>query len=202
MTKRTILLVDNDPVYLQIAQEYLETHKFHVISVSNASEARQMLLEEKIDVAILDIRLTDETDMRDRQGLHLAKDTMWGQYVPKIMLTRHESVEYAVASLRPNRFGQAPAVNFVMKHEGLDILLAAIKKALVVDLAKLRRFLNTFFNESELQELCEDCHLKYDELTGRNKRDKVRELVAYFERRGRERDLLQFCRQRRPRAPW
>ena len=202
MPERTILLVDNDPVFLQIAQEYLERHGYRVILAGSAPTARRILLEEQVDVAVLDIRLVDETDARDRAGLRLAMDTMWGRYVPKIMLTRYDSVEYAVDSLRPLNHGQAPAVNFVMKHEGLPTLLAAIQAALLVDLVKLRRFLQRHFNLSELRDLCFDCQVDFDILAGDNKRDKVRELVAFFERRGRTRELLISCRQRRPHAPW
>lgn len=202
MSKRTILLVDNEPVFLQIVQEYLERHAYWVIAVDNAAAARQVLLETAVDVAVIDIRLVDDTDERDREGLHLAMDTMWGRYVPKIILTHNDSVENAVAALRPLRHGQAPAVNFVMKHEGLPALLTAVEMALAVDVAKLRRFLHHHFNVSELHDLCLDNGVDYDNLPGETKQDKVRELVAYFQRRGSVRQLLISSRQRRPQAPW
>ncbi|MCB8983384.1 MAG: response regulator [Ardenticatenaceae bacterium] len=202
MSDRTILLVDNEPVYLQLAQEYLERHGYRVICAADAVTARQILLETAVDVAIIDIRLLDDTDERDREGLHLAMDTMWGRYVPKIMLTRHESVANAVEALRPLHSGQAPAVNFIMKHEGFPALLTAVEGALHVDVVKLRRFLYLHFNYSELRDLCFDFQVDFDTLAGDNKRDKVRELVAYFERRGRVRHLLINSRRRRPQAPW
>jgi len=71
-----------------------------------------------------------------------------------------------------------------------------------VDRVKLRQVLVTYFNESELRDLCFDLKIDYETLPGDNKGDKARELVAYSERYGRCADLAQACYRLRPHAPW
>ena len=48
---------------------------------------------------------------------------------------------------------------------------------------KLRKTLTTHFSEGELQTLCFDLGVDYDDLPGEGKADKARELVAYLDRR-------------------
>jgi GTPase SAR1 family protein len=71
-----------------------------------------------------------------------------------------------------------------------------------IDRVKLRQVLVTYFNESELRDLCFDLTIDYEILPGDNKGDKARELVAYSERYGRCADLAQACYRLRPHAPW
>lgn len=66
------------------------------------------------------------------------------------------------------------------------------------ELLKLRRSISVLFNESELRDLCFDLGLDYDDLPGAGKKDKARELVAYYHRRGRIGELVQACLRRRP----
>lgn len=67
---------------------------------------------------------------------------------------------------------------------------------------KLRQILNDYFNESELQNLAFDLGLDYENLPGKSKGDKARELIAFLERRGRLSELVQTCYQLRPNASW
>jgi len=67
-----------------------------------------------------------------------------------------------------------------------------------VDLTKLRQNLTTLFSESELHDLCFDLGVDYEGLPGEGKGDKARELVAYFERRGRTLELEHIVKQLRP----
>jgi len=53
-----------------------------------------------------------------------------------------------------------------------------------------------------LRTLCADLSIDYDALPGGGKEDKVRELVAYFDRRVRIRDLRDKCAQERPNVKW
>lgn len=66
------------------------------------------------------------------------------------------------------------------------------------ELVKLRRSISILFNESELRDLCFDLGLDYDDLPGAGKKDKARELVGYYHRRGRIGHLVQTCLRRRP----
>jgi len=66
----------------------------------------------------------------------------------------------------------------------------------------LLRMLHRYFNISELRSLCFDLGIDYEDLSGENKSDKVRELVAYMDRHGRTSDLLSICKQLRPLVSW
>lgn len=66
------------------------------------------------------------------------------------------------------------------------------------ELVKLRRSISILFNESELRDLCFDLGLDYDDLPGAGKKDKARELVAYYHRRGRISELVRACLRLRP----
>ncbi len=67
---------------------------------------------------------------------------------------------------------------------------------------KLRELLNMYFSESEIQALCFDLNIDYENLPGNRKGDKVIGLLASIERREQIPDLLKLCAARRPNAPW
>jgi hypothetical protein len=50
-------------------------------------------------------------------------------------------------------------------------------------LAQLRHILDVRFSDSEIRSLCFDLGIDYDNLPGQSKIDKVRELIAYMDRR-------------------
>jgi hypothetical protein len=62
----------------------------------------------------------------------------------------------------------------------------------------LRDILETYFNDSELRDLCFELHIDYENLPGAGKASKARELVSYCERHGRTRDLAEACCRARP----
>lgn len=67
---------------------------------------------------------------------------------------------------------------------------------------KLRQQLDAAFNDSELRTLCFDLGIDGEVLAGVTKPDKVRELITYFERRGRLPELIAAIRQLRPSVAW
>ena len=78
-------------------------------------------------------------------------------------------------------------------------MLTAVRQAIAIDPARLRRLIVRHFSEGELRDLCFDLHLvSYDELPGKGNGDKARELVAFYERRGLLRQLWQALCERRP----
>jgi ActR/RegA family two-component response regulator len=137
MPKPAILLADNDEVFLQNAQEFLENRGYQVYCASNPFHAREVLEQIPIAIAILDYRLIDDNDERDKSGLELARATMTTNPVPKIILTKYDRYAYAVESLRPFEGGRSAIVDFVVKQDGLDSMLDAIKQIL----SKARIFL-------------------------------------------------------------
>jgi len=129
MDKKTILLVDNDPEFLAITKEYLEQQGYLVIEAVDTLQARSIVSHNKrIDLAILDLRLTAHENDRDITGILLAKTL--APTVPKIILTAYPYNYQAVREvLRPQ---DGPAMGFVAKQEGLEELLATIEDTLQI----------------------------------------------------------------------
>ena len=71
-----------------------------------------------------------------------------------------------------------------------------------IQLIRLRDMLSTGFNESELRDLCTDFRIEYEDLAGSQRRDKIRELIAHFERRGRTSEIIEVVRDLRPNLPF
>ncbi|MCA9923354.1 MAG: hypothetical protein KC421_13325, partial [Anaerolineales bacterium] len=66
----------------------------------------------------------------------------------------------------------------------------------------LRELLVNHFSVSELQTLCFDLRIDYDDIPGRDKREKAREIVSYVGRRLQTTNLIQLIRERRPKLSW
>jgi len=69
-------------------------------------------------------------------------------------------------------------------------------------LTKLRKILEERFNEGELNTLCFDLGVDYDNLSGQRQADKARELVSYLERRNRIPELVKVGERVRPDISW
>ena len=129
-TMKKILLVDNNREYLNAVGDYLETVGYQVIRADTLERARQLLDYTWFHVAIIDMRLRNDDDARDRSGLLLAKDAAY-QVVPKIMLTRYPTIEAVREALGPALRGISPAVDFIDKRNtDPQALPDAIERAL------------------------------------------------------------------------
>jgi hypothetical protein len=71
-----------------------------------------------------------------------------------------------------------------------------------VDWSALRLLIGRGFSPDELRRLCFDLRLEYENIPGQTLDEKVRELLAYFDRRGQLAQLIEKCRQERPHLPW
>jgi len=67
---------------------------------------------------------------------------------------------------------------------------------------KIRQNLTNYFNESELQALCFNLNIDFDDIPGNNKEAKARELIIYCERAGKLQELLLRCKELRSNADW
>lgn len=76
------------------------------------------------------------------------------------------------------------------------------KAELSPPLDNLRQKISDRFNLEELQNLCQDMGIVYEDLAGAGRAGKVRELIAYCQRHGRIDTLLAECRRRRPNVDW
>ena len=124
-----ILLADNVPEFLDTRAEFLELGGFRVLRAYSLEQARQLLAEARVQLAILDIRLVDDDDDKDTSGLTLAKDPAY-RSVPKIMLTGFPTYEAVREAMGPSVEGLPPAVNFLSKKEGPEAMIDAVRRAL------------------------------------------------------------------------
>lgn len=67
----------------------------------------------------------------------------------------------------------------------------------------LRHNLNQFFSADEVENVCFDLGINYEDLDGSNKSAKIRALIIYCERRGNAIDeLVDTCKKSRPDVNW
>lgn len=127
--KKRVLIVDNDPDFLQARVERLIAEGFTVFSAQSRDAAREHLERLRVDVAIIDIRLRNDRDEKDTTGLLLAKEEAY-RVVPKIIMTNWPTYEAVREALGTAVEGLPAAVDFIAKKEGPEAMLAALKKAL------------------------------------------------------------------------
>jgi predicted nucleotide-binding protein len=123
-----VLFADNDTDFLQTWSEYLEREGYHVIPATTVVETRELLLQGRVDLAILDIRLERDKDEKDKSGLNLAREVALA--VPKIILTGFPNVQAVREALGPALNELPVAVDFIDKNDGPKALVKAVKKAL------------------------------------------------------------------------
>src|SRR5215210_1015267 len=74
MNNTTILVVDNDRLLLEFLTTLLQSQGYQVIAASTIEDVRTKLEREQIDLAIIDIHLTSDSDPEDSAGLTFAKE--------------------------------------------------------------------------------------------------------------------------------
>jgi len=127
MQKIRILLADNEPEFLKTRQKALEAEGYEVIPATNPEEAKS-LLKKNFNLAIVDLRLTDDKDEADMSGLALIKSAT--PEVPKLLLTGFPTVEVARRALRASVDGIPAAVDVLSKQDTIDSFLLAVAQAL------------------------------------------------------------------------
>ena len=70
------------------------------------------------------------------------------------------------------------------------------------NLKTLHRSITECFDLSELKTLCLGLSIDFENLSGSNKNDKIRELITYVIRHGQLTKLLEELREERPHQPW
>jgi CheY-like chemotaxis protein len=126
MNQRIILFADNSHKFVNVRKEFLEQAGYQVVVVHSIDAAKATLEKGGVSLAILDIRMVDDADDRDISGLILAKEI--ARDVPKIMLTAFPTWQATKDALGPDLEGIPPAVDFISKNEGAEILLQAVAK--------------------------------------------------------------------------
>jgi DNA-binding response OmpR family regulator len=126
MSKIQLLLMDNHHDFLDTLAEFLERENYNVLRAYTLEQARNQLAEARVHVAILDIRMVDDTNKRDRSGVDLAKEPNFREIL-KIMLTVSDSIEDVLDVLEPIQ-GVQPAVRYVAKEKDKELLLKAVRE--------------------------------------------------------------------------
>lgn len=70
------------------------------------------------------------------------------------------------------------------------------------EMQQMRMQMAEFFNLNDLQDLCWELGIQYEDLPGAGLSAKVRELLSFCWRNGRLPDLLEYCRTARPHVEW
>jgi hypothetical protein len=68
--------------------------------------------------------------------------------------------------------------------------------------SQLLRSLCAYFSKDELRTLCFEMEIPYEDMPGRGKTGKAREIIIHFESLNRIGDLVNWCRQQRPGRSW
>jgi len=177
----------------------------NVVKLELALDFQQFILEEQSQfivklsriinvnpdaVRILDIASNDSVfvtlEMPEKSAALLLTMFLIGDSNLKALpITKVEQIDNPVKATEPNR-------QVVDWKKGLTTNVPQ------VNLANLREFTANYFNESELKDICFDLDVDYESLPGEGKRDKARELVAFFERRGQINKFVLVCCKRRP----
>jgi DNA-binding response OmpR family regulator len=129
---RVILFADNDRDFVEVRSEFLETEGYTVLKAFSPEEARNILDHKRVQLAILDIRLTDDTP-GDISGVELALEAAYDS-LPKIMLTGFPDAETAKLTLK-RRVDRLPAaVDYISKkgekeRKGAEALIKAVERA-------------------------------------------------------------------------
>jgi DNA-binding response OmpR family regulator len=124
---KKILIVDNDPDFLETRAEWLDREGYEVYRAISLEQAEHVLAQRCVHVTIIDIRMRDENDDKDISGLSLAKQTAY-RSIPKIILTKYPSYEYVREALGPALDDLPPAVDFTVKQEGPTAMLRAVER--------------------------------------------------------------------------
>lgn len=92
----TILIVDDEPLILEVVRGYLKDIPCTVLEAQTKTEAWDKFNSHKVDIVISDVRLS-----RKESGLDLAEDILkQNNSIPIILLTGHDDKEIIIKALR------------------------------------------------------------------------------------------------------
>jgi hypothetical protein len=154
-------------------------HALHVVATVILGKATGLPETSEVEVQSKRIRVAVNPG--------LAAQTFLGQYGGWLILGAALVIAFSAAGAWLARRGRLRA----LQPDALDPRLSA-----------LHRQICRSFSEEELQILCLDFGLRYDQLEGRGMIAKVHDLVLYAQRTGRLGDLVALCRRDRPGQTW
>lgn len=113
-----VLLVDDEPSFLELISETLIPRGCEVTTAQNADQAIQALAEQFFDVVVLDIRMPGTDGLALLQRLSAERPTL-----QIVMLTGHATISTAVQAMRLGAF------DFLIKPVEVDDLMRILRRA-------------------------------------------------------------------------
>lgn len=133
-----ILVADNDESSRNTIEGILRNGSYQFIEVASDPESARIIIDANLaDVAILDLRLTNDLITEDISGLTLAKTT--SPLIPKIIVTQFQDEKIRNKALGSNVKGLPAAISFLYKDNLSKDLLLAVALALELKTTWFRR---------------------------------------------------------------
>ncbi len=191
--KQAVLIVEDDEWWQGVLKEPLEDEGYPVTILADYQDVRQALEEQTFGLVILDLQLDESAPMFDGERL-LAHISRHYSSTRCIVVSGHGDIRVV-----RDAFAEYHVVDFIAKPD-FDIptfieLVGTVLQS-VTDPATLRRILDEKFDQEEIQNLCFDLSIDFGNLPGEGK--KAREVVAYFQRRDRLKELSACIARLRP----
>ncbi|MBS0663435.1 MAG: response regulator [Verrucomicrobia bacterium] len=117
----TILVVDDQPINVQLLKRKLERENMRVVAAYNGLEALEAVKQEKPDLILLDVMMPDMDGIEVCQRLQASEDT---KAIPVIFVTARTSKEGKIEGLNVG------AVDYITKPIDLDETLARVQTQL------------------------------------------------------------------------
>lgn len=114
----TILLVEDNQHYLKINQKILSSKGYKVLEAETLAKGRELFLQEKPELIILDIMLPDGN------GLELCEELRAGNDVPILFVSAKKADDDIIAGF------EAGGDDYLPKPYGLEILLKRVETIL------------------------------------------------------------------------
>ncbi len=122
--KEKILLIDNDPDFLDTRTKILERAGYFVFATDCVAKAQEIIEAQSVDAAIVDNRLLDNLNPDDRSGMNLALQ-IEGQ-MPVILLTDFPDFRDVRQLLRNGNAN----ISYLSKTEGQGAMLNELERQL------------------------------------------------------------------------
>jgi signal transduction histidine kinase len=120
MTRRTVLLVDDDAHVLEVLEMRLDAMGFDVTATQHPEEALRMLGRRGFDVALFDLRMTPLDGIALTRAAHEKQSRL-----PVLIMTAHGTIDNAVQAIKEGAF------DFLTKPFVSEELAAKLRRALL-----------------------------------------------------------------------
>ena len=119
--QRSVLVVDDDEIYLELLQQLLEQEAFNVYTAIDGNEVPMLLARNRPDIVLMDYELPG---MNGLDATKRIKSDLLYQDIPVIMLTGHGDMPTVRKSM------QAGAADFIIKPSNRETIIDKINAVL------------------------------------------------------------------------